>query len=79
MSTSPDDAEINVVLNMLAEESSDLTHAETMAITVGQELDKTVETRKPEGTRPKSSRQVSRSTMLKLIPMGMTMHQLLSV
>jgi hypothetical protein len=56
MPTSPDDAEINVVLNMLARESPDSTHAKTMAITVGQELDKTVETRKPEGTRPKRSR-----------------------
>jgi hypothetical protein len=44
MPTSPDDAEIKVVLDMLARESSDSTHAETMAITVGQGLDKTVET-----------------------------------
>jgi hypothetical protein len=62
MPTSPDDAEIDAVLSMLAGESSDSTHAEPMAITVGQELNKTVETRKPKGTRPKRPRQVSRST-----------------
>jgi hypothetical protein len=62
MLASPDDAEIDVVLNMLAGESSDSTHAEPMAITVGQELNKTVETQKPEGTHPKHPRQVSRPT-----------------
>jgi hypothetical protein len=62
MSTSPDDAKIDVVLSMLAGESSDSTHAESMAITAGQELNKTVETQKPEGARPKRSRQVSRPT-----------------
>jgi hypothetical protein len=59
---SPDDAEIDVVLSMLAGESSDSTHAEPMDITVGQELNKAMETRKPEGTRPKHPRQVSRLT-----------------
>jgi hypothetical protein len=53
MSASQDDAEIDVVLNMLAGESSDSAHAEPMVVIVGQELDKTVDTRKPEGTRPK--------------------------
>jgi hypothetical protein len=62
MPASPDDAEIDVVLSMLAGESSDSTHAEPMAITVGQELDKAVETRKPEGAHPKRPRQVSRPT-----------------
>jgi hypothetical protein len=62
MPASPDDAEIDVVLSMLAGESSDSTHVEPMAITVGQELNKTVETRKPEGTRPKRPRQVSHPT-----------------
>jgi hypothetical protein len=62
MPTSPDDAEMDVVLSMLAGESSDSTHAEPMTITAGQELDKVVETRKPEGARPKRPRQVSRST-----------------
>jgi hypothetical protein len=62
MPASPDDAEIDVVLNMLAGESSDSAHAEPMAVTVRQELNKTVDTRKPEGTRPKRPRQVSRLT-----------------
>jgi hypothetical protein len=62
MPASPDDAEIDVVLSILAGESSDSTHAEPMAITVGQELNKTVETRKPMGTRPKRPRQASRPT-----------------
>jgi hypothetical protein len=38
MPASPDDAEIDVVLNMLARESYDSVHAEPMAIMVGQEL-----------------------------------------
>jgi hypothetical protein len=50
MPASPDDAEIDDVLSMLAGESSDSTHAEPMAITVGQEI---------EGTRPKRPRQAS--------------------
>jgi hypothetical protein len=62
MPASPNDAEIDVVLNMLAGESFDLAHAESMAVTVGQELNKTVDTRKPEGTRPKRPHQVSRPT-----------------
>jgi hypothetical protein len=62
MPASPDDAEIDVVLSMLAGESSDSTHAELMAITVGQELNKTVETPNPEGTRPKRPHQVSHLT-----------------
>jgi hypothetical protein len=64
MPASPGDAEIDVVLNMLAGESSDSTHAKLMAITVGQELNKAAETRKPEGTRPKRPRQVSHPTAL---------------
>jgi hypothetical protein len=62
MPASPDDAEIDVMLGMLAGESSDSTHAGSMAIKVGQELDKAVETRKPEGARPKCPHQVSRPT-----------------
>jgi hypothetical protein len=53
MSASTDDAEIDVVLSLLAGESSDSTHAEPMAITAGQELGEAVETRKPEGACPK--------------------------
>jgi hypothetical protein len=63
MPASPDDAEIDAVLSMLAGESSESTHAEPMAITAGQELDKAVETQKPEGSRPKRPRQVSCPTM----------------
>jgi hypothetical protein len=44
MPASTDDAEIDVVLSMLAGESSDSTHAEPMAITSRQELGKPVET-----------------------------------
>jgi hypothetical protein len=62
MLASPDDVEMNVVLSMLAGESSDSTHAEPMAIMARQELDKAVETQKPEGARPKRPRQVSRPT-----------------
>jgi hypothetical protein len=51
MPASPDDAEIDVVLNMLARESSDSAPAEIIVVTVIPELDKTVDTRKPEGTR----------------------------
>jgi hypothetical protein len=56
MPASMDDAEIDVVLSMLAGESSDSTHAKMMAITARQELGKVVETRKPEGARPKRPR-----------------------
>jgi hypothetical protein len=64
MPASPDDAEIDVVLNMLAGESSDSAPAKAMVVTVIQELDKTVDTRKPDGIRPKRPRQVSRPTAL---------------
>ena len=43
MPTSLDDAEIDVVLNMLAGESSDSAHVEPMVVTVVQELNKIVE------------------------------------
>jgi hypothetical protein len=62
MPASTDDAEIDVVLSMLAGESSDSTHAEPMAITARQGLGKAVETRKPEGGRPKRPCRVSRPT-----------------
>jgi hypothetical protein len=62
MSVSPNDTEINVVLDMLAGESSDSAPAETMAVTVIPELVEIVDTRKPEGTHPKRLRQVSRPT-----------------
>jgi hypothetical protein len=42
MPVSTNDAEINVVLSLLAGESSDSTRAEPMAITDGQELGEVV-------------------------------------
>jgi hypothetical protein len=62
MPASTDDTEIDVVLSLLAGESSDSTHAEPMAITAGQELGEMVETRKPKGARPKRTRRVSQPT-----------------
>jgi hypothetical protein len=62
MPASPDDAEIDVVLDMLAGESSDSAPAKIMDVTVIPEPDKTVDTQKPEGTCPKRCRQVSRPT-----------------
>jgi hypothetical protein len=62
MPASPDDAEMNVVLDMLAGESSDSTPAETMVVAVIPELDRIMDTRKPEGTHPKRLHQVSRPT-----------------
>jgi hypothetical protein len=64
MPASTDDAEINVVLSLLAGESSDSTHTEPMVITAGQELGEEVETQKPEGARPKHPRLVSRPSAL---------------
>jgi hypothetical protein len=54
MPASPDDAEMNAMLDMLAGESSDSGPTETMVVVVIPELDKTVDAQKPEGTRPKS-------------------------
>jgi hypothetical protein len=62
MPASTDDVEIDVVLSLLAGESSDSTHAEPMAITAGQELGEAVETQKPEGARLKRTLRVSRPT-----------------
>jgi hypothetical protein len=60
MPTSPDDAEMNVVLDMLAGESSNSALAEAMVVAVIPKTVKTVDTRKPEGTRPKHLCQVNR-------------------
>jgi hypothetical protein len=43
MPASIDDAEMDVVLSLLARESSDSTHTESMAIMTGQEFGKDVE------------------------------------
>jgi hypothetical protein len=56
-----DDAEIDVVLSLLAGESSDSTRIEPMAITTGQEFEE-VEIRKPEGAHPKRSRRAKHPT-----------------
>jgi hypothetical protein len=56
MPTSPDDAEMNAVLDMLAGESFDSAPAEIMVVAVILELDKTADARRPEGTRPKRLR-----------------------
>jgi hypothetical protein len=62
VAASTDDAEIDVVLSLLAGESSDSTHTEPMAITTGQEFGEEVETRKTEGARPKRPQRVNRPT-----------------
>jgi hypothetical protein len=59
MPASTDDTKIDVVLSLLARESSNSTQVEPMAITAVQELGEAVETRKPEGACPKSPRRVS--------------------
>jgi hypothetical protein len=62
MPTSTDDAEMDAVLSLLAEESSDSTRTEPMAITTGQEFVEDVEIQKPQGAHPKHSRRVNRPT-----------------
>jgi hypothetical protein len=62
MPASTDDTEIDVVLSLLAGESSDSTHAEPMAITNGQELSEVVKAPKPKGACPKRPRRVSLPT-----------------
>jgi hypothetical protein len=62
MPANTDDAEMDVVLSLLAMESSDSTRTEPMAITTGQEFGGEVEIQKPEGARPKRSRRVNRPT-----------------
>jgi hypothetical protein len=51
---------MNAMLDMLARESSDSGPTETMVVAVIPELDKATDAQKPEGTRPKCRRQVSR-------------------
>jgi hypothetical protein len=55
MPTSTDDAKMDVVLSLLAGESSDSTRTEPMANTTGQEFGEEAEIRKPEGAHPKCS------------------------
>jgi hypothetical protein len=56
MPTNTDDAEMNVVLSMLAGESSDSACTELMVIVIGKNLGEDEEIRKPEGARCKRSR-----------------------
>jgi hypothetical protein len=56
MPASLDDVETNAMLDMLARESSDSGPTETMVVAVIPELDKTMDSQKPEGTRPKRRR-----------------------
>jgi hypothetical protein len=62
MPASTDDAEMDVVLSLLAGESSDSTYTESMAIMTGKKFDEEAEIRKPEGARPKRSHRVNRLT-----------------
>jgi hypothetical protein len=62
MPTNPSDVEISAMLDMLAGDSSDSVPAETMTIATIPELEKTADTQKPEGTRPKRLRWVSHPT-----------------
>jgi hypothetical protein len=62
MPMSSGDAEISVILDMLAEDSSDSVPAETIAVATILEPEKTVNTKKPDGTRPKHLRQDSHPT-----------------
>jgi hypothetical protein len=50
------------MLDMLAGDSSDSVPTETMDAATIPELEKTMDTRRPEGTRPKRLRQVSHPT-----------------
>jgi hypothetical protein len=59
MPSNTDDAEMDVVLSLLAGESSDSTCTEPMAIATRQEFGEGEEIQKPEGARRKRSRRVN--------------------
>jgi hypothetical protein len=59
MPMSPDDAEMNAMLDMLAGESSDSGPTEVMVVAAIPEPDKATDAQKSKGTRPKRRRQVS--------------------
>jgi hypothetical protein len=59
MPMSPGDAEISAMLDMLAGDSSNSVPAETMVVATIPEPEKIVDTRRPEGARPKRLHQVS--------------------
>jgi hypothetical protein len=56
MPMSPSDADISAMLDMLAEDSSDSVLDKTIAAAIIPEPEKTVNTQKPDGTRPKRLR-----------------------
>jgi hypothetical protein len=58
----PGDAEISAMLDMLTGDSSDSAPPKLMAVATIPEPEETVYTRRPEVTRPKRLRQVSRPT-----------------
>jgi hypothetical protein len=62
MPTSPSDAEISVMLDMLAEDSSDSAPAETLAVALIPESGKTLDIQRPNNIRPKRLHQASHPT-----------------
>jgi hypothetical protein len=62
MPMSPGDAEISAMLDMLVEDSSDSVPVETMAVATIPEPEKTVNTQKLDGTRPKRLCQAGHPT-----------------
>jgi hypothetical protein len=55
---------MDVMLSLLAGESSDSTRTEPMVVATGQEFGKDVEIQKPKGARQKRSRRVNRPAAL---------------
>jgi hypothetical protein len=59
MPTSLSDAEISVMLDMLAEDSSDSAPAKTLAVELIPESGKTLDIQRPDTIRPKRLHQAS--------------------
>jgi hypothetical protein len=64
MPINPSDAEISVMLDMLAEDSSDSVPAETIAVATIPEPGKTLNAKKSDSTRPKRLRPANHPTAL---------------
>jgi hypothetical protein len=62
MPINPSDAEISAMLDMLAEDSSDSVHAETIAVATISEPGKTLNAQKSDSARPKRLHQASHPT-----------------
>jgi hypothetical protein len=58
----PSDAEISAMLDMLAEDSSDATPAETLVVAPIPEADKALDTQKSVNVRPKHSRRADQAS-----------------